>query len=83
MYSKALIGYEKVVGPGHPGSQRLQENLHALDTVAEINGSENAREPSGTSRLTEETRPESKHRKLLKKFGFTLTTDQLGRESSA
>jgi tetratricopeptide (TPR) repeat protein len=70
MYSKALIGYEKVVGPGHPGSQRLQESLHARDTVAEINGSEKGRQPGGTSHLREETRPKSKHRKLLNEFGF-------------
>jgi hypothetical protein len=57
MYSKALIGYEKVVGPGHPRSQRLQESLHALDTVAEINGSGKDRAPGGISHLTEGTRP--------------------------
>jgi hypothetical protein len=35
MYSKALVGYEKVVGPDHPGSRSLQDNLRALDTVTE------------------------------------------------
>ena len=33
MYSKALAGYEKVVGPDHPDSYRLREILQALDTV--------------------------------------------------
>jgi hypothetical protein len=32
MYSKALTGYEKVVGPNHPRSHSLRESLRALDT---------------------------------------------------
>ena len=30
MYSKALLGYEKVVGPDNPRSQSLQGKLHAF-----------------------------------------------------
>jgi calcineurin-like phosphoesterase family protein len=32
MYSKALTGYEKVVGPNHPKSHSIRERLRALDT---------------------------------------------------
>jgi hypothetical protein len=35
MYSKALIGYEKVVRPNHPTCQSLREILQALNTAAE------------------------------------------------
>lgn len=35
MYSKALVGYDKVVRPDHPRSRNLQDNLRALDTVTE------------------------------------------------
>ena len=35
MYSRALVGYEKVVGPDHPRCQSLREILQALNTVAE------------------------------------------------
>jgi len=35
MYSKALVGYEKVVGLDHPQSRRLQDILRALDTRME------------------------------------------------
>jgi hypothetical protein len=35
MYSKALAGYETVVGPGHPRCQSLREILQALGTIAE------------------------------------------------
>jgi hypothetical protein len=30
MYLKALVGYDKVVGPDHPRSRSLQDNLRAL-----------------------------------------------------
>jgi hypothetical protein len=33
MYSKALAGYEKVMGPNHPESHSLRESLQALDTL--------------------------------------------------
>ena len=39
MYSKALVGYEKVVGLDHPGSRKLQDLLLALDTRMETNAS--------------------------------------------
>jgi hypothetical protein len=32
MYSKALAGYEKVVGPNHPKSHSLRESIRALDS---------------------------------------------------
>ena len=39
MCSKALVGYEKVVGPDHPTSRRWRNHLCALDTVRENNAS--------------------------------------------
>jgi hypothetical protein len=35
MHLKALVGYEKVVGPDHPKSRNLQDNLHSLNTMTE------------------------------------------------
>ena len=35
MYSKALVGYEKVVGSDHPKCQSLRGNLQALNAVTE------------------------------------------------
>jgi hypothetical protein len=35
MYSKALVGYDKVVGPDHPRSRSLRDHLRALDTMTE------------------------------------------------
>lgn len=34
MYSKALVGYKKVVGHNHRKCQRLQEMLSSLDDTA-------------------------------------------------
>jgi hypothetical protein len=35
IYSKALVGYEKAVGPDHLSCQRLREIHQALNTVGE------------------------------------------------
>jgi hypothetical protein len=35
MYSKALAGYEQVVGPDHPKSRSWRDHLYTLDTVIE------------------------------------------------
>jgi hypothetical protein len=35
MYSKAIKGYEKVLGPDHPTAQYLQDKVRALDSVTE------------------------------------------------
>jgi hypothetical protein len=35
IYSKALVGYKKAVGPDHLSCQRLQEILQALNTIGE------------------------------------------------
>jgi hypothetical protein len=45
MYSKALVGYDKVVGPNHPSSWSLQDNFRALDTVTENKALIDVREP--------------------------------------
>lgn len=37
MYLKALIGYEKVVGPDSSKSRTLRDKLRALDTMTENN----------------------------------------------
>src|SRR5271170_1847115 len=39
MYSKALVGYDKVVGPDHPRSQSLQDNIRALDAKGTLSES--------------------------------------------
>ncbi|CAM5999531.1 unnamed protein product [Sphagnum balticum] len=35
MYSKALVGYEQVVGPDHPKPRSWRDHLYTLDTVTE------------------------------------------------
>jgi len=76
MYSKALVGYEKVVGPDHPRSRSLQDNLRALDIVIENKALMDVREPGEQfqgekSHLgTKGTLSKSKRHKLLKKFGL-------------
>jgi hypothetical protein len=45
MYSKALAGYKKVVGPEHPKCQSLQEILQNLETVTEGEATKGREEP--------------------------------------
>ena len=35
LYSKASFGYKKVVGPDHPTSKNLRDNIRCLNTVKE------------------------------------------------
>jgi hypothetical protein len=76
MYSKALVGYEKVVGPNHPKSRSLRDNLQALDTVTENKALKDVEElvnnsRGETSRLgAERATSKSKRHKLLKKLGL-------------
>ena len=46
IYSKALTGYEKVVGPDHPTCQSLQEILQDLDTRTKIEAIKGIKEPA-------------------------------------
>jgi hypothetical protein len=39
MYSKALVGYDKVFGPDHTRSQGLQDNLRALNAEGTLSES--------------------------------------------
>ena len=74
MYSKALVGYEKVCGPDHLSSRSLRDNLRALDTVTENKALIDVRElvnkfQGETSHLGAKGIPsESKRHKLLKKL---------------
>jgi hypothetical protein len=73
MYSRALIGYEKVLGPDHPSSRSVRDKLQTLDTVAEDEALKGVEEPvhdspGETSRLGP---LKSKHNKLLKKLGLS------------
>ena len=74
MYSKALVGYEKVGGPDHPRSRSLRDNLRALDTVTENKALIDVREPMDkfqgeTSHPgAKGTLSKSKRHKLLKKL---------------
>jgi hypothetical protein len=76
MYSKALVGYDKVVRPNHPRSWSLQDNLYALDTMIENKALIDVRElvnkfQGETSHLgTKGTPLESKRHKLLKKLSL-------------
>ena len=76
MYSKALSGYEKVVGPNHLRSRSLRDNLQALDTVTENETLKDVEEPVNnsrgeTSRLgAERALSKTKRHKLLKKLGL-------------
>jgi hypothetical protein len=47
MYSKALIGYEKVVRPNHPSSRSLQDTIRAfkLDRATEKQASVDVEQP--------------------------------------
>jgi hypothetical protein len=73
MYSRALIGYEKVLGPDHPSSRSVRDKLQTLDTVAEDEALKGVEEPMNdspgeTSRLGP---LKSKYNKLLKKLGLS------------
>ena len=74
MYSKALVGYEKVRGPDHLRSRSLRDKLHALDTEIGNKALVDAREPVNkfqgeTSHLgAKGTLSKSKRHKLLKKL---------------
>jgi hypothetical protein len=76
MYSKALAGYEKVVGPDHPRSQSLHDKLCALDAEIKNRTLVKVEEPinnirGGLSHLVvEETPSRSKHQKLFQKLGW-------------
>ena len=76
MYSKALVGYNKVVRPDHLRSWSLQDNLRALDTMTENKALIDVREPVNkfqgeTLHLgAKGTLLESKCYKLLKKLGL-------------
>jgi hypothetical protein len=49
MYSKALVGFERVVGPDHSMSQRLRERLQTLDAMMENKVLEDVDEPLNNS----------------------------------
>jgi hypothetical protein len=72
MYSNALIGYKKAVGPDHPKTRNLQDNLRALDTVTENEATEDEEAPVNNSQgeishlSAERTPSKSKHHSLLK-----------------
>lgn len=72
MYSKAFVGYQKVVGLDHLRAQNLQDNLGALDTLVEYNALKDEKETVNISqreisRLDTEIAPSnSKRYKLLK-----------------
>ena len=74
MYSKALVGYEKIGGPDNLKSQSLRDDLCALDTVIENNALIDVRVPVNkcqgeTSYLgAKGTLSKSKRHKLLKKL---------------
>jgi hypothetical protein len=76
MYSKALVGYNKVVRPDHPRSWSLQDNLLALDTMIVNKALIDVRKlvnkfQGETSHLGAKGTPsESKRHKLLKKLGL-------------
>ena len=73
MYSKALVGYEKVHGPDHLKSRSLRDDLRALDTMIENKALIDVREPVNkcqgeTSHLgAKRTLSKSKRYKLLKR----------------
>lgn len=74
MYSKALVGYEKVCGPNHLRSRRLRDNLRALDTIIENKALIDVREPVNNFQGemlhpgAKGTLSKSKRHKLLKKL---------------
>ena len=76
MYSKALVGYEKAVGPDHPRSHSLRENLRALNTMTENEALQDVEESVNTSREetsrlgAERALSKSKRYKLLKRLGL-------------
>src|SRR4051794_20628481 len=73
MYSKALKGYEKAVGPDHPESKRLREIIRALDARRDNNvseeaeGSPNIFQEEGSHLGARERPPKSRRQKLLNK----------------
>ena len=76
MYSKALVGYERAVGPDHPESQQLRDILETLDTITENGALKDVDGPANniredTLRLGTEGDPsKTKRHKLLKRLGF-------------
>ncbi|TVY51657.1 hypothetical protein LSUE1_G010354, partial [Lachnellula suecica] len=75
MYTKALNGYTKAVGPDDSRSKRLRERLLALDSAIENNTLGGEQEPAVKlpegSRLDERGRPaRSKRHKLLQRLGL-------------
>lgn len=75
MYSKALNGYTKAVGPGDSRSKHLQERLQAIDAAMESNALVREQEPPiillEGSRSGERGRPaKPKRHKLLQKLGL-------------
>ncbi|KFY31765.1 hypothetical protein V493_00847 [Pseudogymnoascus sp. VKM F-4281 (FW-2241)] len=76
MYVKALLGYEKVVGPDHPTSQSLREILQGLDSGTEKEAVKGIKKPVSNpreevSRLGSEGAPSTSRRhKLFRKLGL-------------
>ena len=76
MLSKALVGYEKVMGSNHPRSRNWRDSLQALDTVINNDATEDKEELADDSRgetvyFTTITPPSnSKRHRLLKKLGL-------------
>ncbi|KFY88185.1 hypothetical protein V500_06505 [Pseudogymnoascus sp. VKM F-4518 (FW-2643)] len=84
MYLKALLGYEKVVGPNHPMAQSLQEILQDLDSGTEKEAMKGIKEPVSNpreevSRLGSEGAPSTSRRhKLFKKLGLRVSATARG-----
>ena len=75
MYSKALAGYEKVVGPDHPRCQSLHEILQDLDTRTKTEAIKGTKEPaSNPSRVSDSDSKgalsTSRRYKLFRKLGL-------------
>jgi hypothetical protein len=76
MYSKALLGFEKVVGPNHPSSRNLRDNLQVLNTVTKTEPLENIEEPVNNSweeilyPSARKTLSKMKRQKLFKKLSL-------------
>lgn len=75
MYSKALVGFDEVVGPDHPNSRSLRDRLRILDermdnkALPEVESHEQSSErPSHLG--AKGPSQESKRHRLLKKIKF-------------
>ena len=75
MYSKALAGYEKVLGPGHPRCQSLHKILQDLDTRTKTEAIKGTKEPANNpSRVSDSDSKgallTSRRYKLFRKLGL-------------